>query len=63
MKNIEEEQKKIAAKKVWDWGRMPATSDEAGEIWEDELGSFKSDLFDNCSSKDKYLALKRGNSV
>ena len=48
--------------KVWDWGRAPAyDSDDVAdtaEIWEDELGSFKADLFDNCSSKDKYLALK-----
>ena len=32
--------------------------DENGEIWEDELGSFKANLFDNCSSKDKYLAIR-----
>ncbi|MGZ3688034.1 MAG: hypothetical protein ACXVBW_07030, partial [Bdellovibrionota bacterium] len=40
----------------WDWGRAPSS---AGEIWEDELGSFQADLFDNCSSKEKYLALRR----
>lgn len=56
---MKEEREKAAAEKVWDWGRAPATSDEANaEIWEDELGSFKADLFDNCSSKDKYIALK-----
>jgi hypothetical protein len=44
---------------VLDWGRVPANSDDGGEIWEDELGSFKANLYDNCSSKDKFLALKR----
>jgi hypothetical protein len=56
--------------KVWDWGRTLASEadkevnddnngDSTGpEIWEDELGSFKANLFDNCSSKDKYLSLR-----
>ncbi|OFZ54891.1 MAG: hypothetical protein A2428_11745 [Bdellovibrionales bacterium RIFOXYC1_FULL_54_43] len=45
--------------KNWDWGRSATGPDEeGGEIWEDELGSFKANLFDNCSSKDKYLAIK-----
>lgn len=28
------------------------------EVWDDELGSFKADLFDNCSSKDRYMTVK-----
>jgi tetratricopeptide (TPR) repeat protein len=58
----------LSPDKVWDWGRSLASEsekevgDETGEngpeIWEDELGSFKANLFDNCSSKDKYLSLK-----
>jgi len=53
-------EEKRSAQKVWDWGRVVASSgdSEAGEIWEDELGSFKAAVFDNCSSKDRYLALK-----
>lgn len=43
---------------VWDWGRSSALSEEWTEIWEDELGSFKATLFDNCSNKEKYLAIK-----
>ncbi len=45
---------------TWDWGRAPAslTDEDAGEVWEDELGSFNANLYDNCSSKDKYLAIK-----
>jgi hypothetical protein len=49
------------AQKGWDWGRAPASlDDEDGEVWEDELGSFAANLFDNCSSKDKYLAIRAG---
>jgi hypothetical protein len=57
-KNMKDEQHK-SAQKVYDWGVVANATDEGGEIWEDELGSFKADLYDNCSSKDKYLALKR----
>ncbi|MCM2324269.1 MAG: hypothetical protein NDJ90_13510 [Oligoflexia bacterium] len=55
---LKNEKEKAQAGKVWDWGRSAAGTEESTEIWEDELGSFKADLFDNCSSKDKYLALK-----
>lgn len=58
VQQMKEESKKASAGKVWDWGRAPATAEETTEIWEDELGSFKADLYDNCSSRDKYLALK-----
>ena len=54
-----DEKKEIAAR-TWDWGRNLASLDEDGEVWEDELGSFKANMYDNCSSKDKYLALKKG---
>jgi len=49
--------------KSWDWGKTRALAEESGEIWEDELGSFKANIFDNCSSKDRYLALKRNVSI
>jgi hypothetical protein len=40
------------------WGTIdPAKSDKV-EVWEDELGAFKANLHDNCSSKERYLALK-----
>jgi hypothetical protein len=52
--------RQIASKeKVYDWGKISVGSDEEEEIWEDELGSFKSNLYDNCNSKDKYLAIKK----
>ncbi|HCM39735.1 MAG: hypothetical protein A2070_05955 [Bdellovibrionales bacterium GWC1_52_8] len=44
---------------VWEWGRGSPLAAEWSEIWEDEVGSFKADLPDNCSSKQKYLAIKR----
>lgn len=56
MKSDHEKKQK---EKVWDWGHISAGGDENAEIWEDELGSMKADLFDNCSSKDKFLALKK----
>jgi tetratricopeptide (TPR) repeat protein len=46
------------ASQVWNWGKASDITEEGAEIWEDELGSFKANLPDNCSSKDKYLALK-----
>ena len=59
---IKDERGKEAHEKVWDWGRAPAGSDDFSEIWEDELGSFKANLYDNCSSKDRYLIIKRKSS-
>jgi hypothetical protein len=58
---LKDEQKREATAKSYDWGRAPASLDEeGGEVWEDELGSFAANLFDNCSSKDRYLALRAG---
>ncbi len=53
------EENRAPASLVWNWGKLPANIEDGGEMWEDELGSFKANLFNNCSSKDKYLALKR----
>ncbi len=47
------------ASAVWSWGRVRGDLTEEGEYWEDELGTFKADLYDNCASKDRYLALQR----
>ena len=48
-----------SANKTWDWGHALAANDEVQEVWEDELGSFNAEIYDNCSSKDKYLALRQ----
>lgn len=57
---LTEDTRKERAAKTWDWGRTPANmEDDGAEVWEDELGSFSANLYDNCESKDKYLALKR----
>lgn len=64
-KKLTQEQSGASAGKVWDWGRAPAGEigdSEKVEIWEDELGSFKADLYDNCSSKERYLALNQLNA-
>jgi hypothetical protein len=56
---LKDDRRESVAAKTWDWGRTPANMDEDGaEVWEDELGSFSANLFDNCESKDKYLALR-----
>lgn len=39
------------------WGTVDPSNQKV-EIWEDELGAFKANLHDNCSSKERYLALK-----
>lgn len=58
-KELDDDADRAPASKVWDWGRTKvATEGEEVEVWEDELGSFKADVVDNCSSKDKYVALK-----
>jgi hypothetical protein len=57
-KQMKDDKARASRDQVWDWGRAVASDEEQTEIWEDELGSFKADLFDNCSSKDKFLALK-----
>jgi len=59
-KQMNSDEKKDIAAKTWDWGRNLASLDEDGEVWEDELGSFKANMYDNCSSKDKYIAIKKG---
>lgn len=58
---LKDEHKRETGAKTMDWGRAPASLDEeGGEVWEDELGSFAANLYDNCSSKDKYLAIRAG---
>lgn len=43
----------------WKWGGSGASEEEGAEIWEDELGSYTANLTDNCTNKEKYLALSR----
>jgi tetratricopeptide (TPR) repeat protein len=55
--DLDNQESGTSASKTWNWGRAPG-SDDSSEIWEDELGSFKANLYDNCASKDRFLALK-----
>lgn len=48
-----------AADKVWDWGKTQGGLNGKSEVWEDEIGSLSAELYDNCESKDKYLAIER----
>lgn len=56
---IIKESKGDAPREVWNWGKVEGGFDGKGEVWEDELGSFSADLYDNCESKDRYLGLGR----
>ncbi|MGE0615730.1 MAG: hypothetical protein AB7P04_08810 [Bacteriovoracia bacterium] len=62
-KKLDKDNRPSTGSKEWDWGSVSAGLDGSGEIWEDELGSFKANLFDNCSSKDRYLAMKREDAL
>jgi len=53
-----DDERQEAAARIWNWGSVTTSDEDNGEIWEDELGSFRANLFDNCLSKDKYLAIK-----
>jgi hypothetical protein len=53
-----DDKKAVDNSKVYKWGYTNDGLDGSGEIWEDELGSFKADLHDNCSNKEKFLAIQ-----
>ncbi len=52
-----ESKKDKAASRVWNWGTIRKSGDKV-ELWEDEMGAFKASLFDNCSNKQRYMALR-----
>jgi len=52
-----------SATRVWNWGKVSFSLDGDNEIWEDELGSFKADVYDNCENKEKYLAIKKQSAM
>ena len=56
---FEKKERSVNAQNTLNWGQVKASDGEDQEIWEDELGAFKADLVDNCTSKDKYLSVKR----
>ncbi len=55
---INDQKKTQNSDKIWDWGTTELGLEGSDEVWEDELGSFKADIYNNCSSKDKFLAIK-----
>lgn len=56
---VNAEKNRVRADKVWNWGSAPIGSDAWTEVWEDEIGAFQSNLFNNCSNKERYLAIKK----
>ncbi len=56
--NLKESNRKSEAARVWNWGQIAIGDEQESEIWEDEVGSFRADLEDNCNSKDRYLSVK-----
>lgn len=58
-KKMEDEaDRRPAGAAVWDWGNISGGLSGSQEIWEDELGSFRAELQDNCSNREKYISLK-----
>lgn len=53
-----ENEKRMPAGSSLDWGRVGTLTEGSQELWEDEIGSFKANLNDQCSNKEKFLALK-----
>ena len=44
---------------VYNWGASLSGLTGTGELWEDEIGSLKANLADNCASKEKYVDVQR----
>lgn len=55
----QEDSQKPAAATVWDWGKVSGGVGGSQEIWEDELGSYRAELSDNCANKDRYITVKK----
>jgi len=60
---IEAKKKAAAKSKVWSWGQVSGGIFGNEEIWEDELGSFKAQLVNNCSTKKKFVQIKTKTSL
>lgn len=43
---------------AWNWGKVDGGLSGQEEVWEDEVGSFKADIVNNCSSREKYMKLR-----
>lgn len=56
LSKLKDERSRFDSQHVWDWGPAPELEDGSIEVWEDELGALKAAIFNNCSSKDRFLA-------
>ncbi|MBS1957872.1 MAG: hypothetical protein JST80_00225 [Bdellovibrionales bacterium] len=55
---IETPEQEVANSTVWKWGRFLASDVENAEVWEDEVGTLKADISNQCDKKDRYLKVK-----
>lgn len=55
------EQSAKKANTDWNWGKSEGGLSGQSEVWEDEVGSFKADVLNNCSNREKYIQLKAQN--
>ena len=55
---IKDDKEKPDSATTWSWGKFNSTELEDSEVWEDEIGSLKADISNQCAKKDKYSKLK-----
>ena len=57
-KQINESNESEKPSTAWNWGKVEGGLEGQEEVWEDEVGSFKADIVNNCSSREKYMKLR-----
>lgn len=60
-KQIDDQSQGKKASTDWNWGKVEGGLSGQGEVWEDEVGSFKADVVNNCASKEKYMQIRAQN--
>lgn len=51
-------EQKGMGQRVWSWGTVVSSEGGAPEVWEDELGTLRANLSNNCSNRDRYAEVK-----
>jgi hypothetical protein len=51
-------EQKGMGQRVWSWGTVVSSEGGAPEVWEDELGTLRANLSNNCSNRDRYAQVK-----
>ncbi|MCM0606406.1 MAG: hypothetical protein KA715_09980 [Xanthomonadaceae bacterium] len=60
-KQIDDQNQSKKTSTDWNWGKVEGGLSGQGEVWEDEVGSFKADVVNNCASKEKYMQIRAQN--